>query len=50
MAFGASENTIEYAVSYMNIYSLGVLFTQLTLGMNAFITARDLQKPECCLY
>ncbi len=40
MAFGASENTIEYAVSYMNIYSLGVLFTQLTLGMNAFITAQ----------
>lgn len=25
MAFGASENTIEYAVSYMNIYSLGTI-------------------------
>ena len=44
MAFGASENTIEYAVSYMNIYSLGVLFTQLTLGMNAFITAQGFAK------
>lgn len=44
MAFGASENTIEYAVSYMNIYSLGVLFTQLTLGMNALSQRRDLQK------
>ena len=40
MAFGASENTIEYAVSYMNIYSLGTIFVQLTLGMNAFITAQ----------
>ena len=23
MAFGASENTIEYGVNYMNIYALG---------------------------
>ena len=42
MAFGASENTIEYAVSYMNIYSLGTIFVQLTLGMNAFITAQGI--------
>ncbi|MDO4452845.1 MAG: MATE family efflux transporter, partial [Lachnospiraceae bacterium] len=40
MAFGASENTIEYAVSYMNIYAIGTIFVQLTLGMNAFITAQ----------
>lgn len=40
MAFGASENTIPYAVAYMNIYSLGTIFVQLTLGMNAFITAQ----------
>lgn len=40
MAFGASENTIEYGVSYMNIYALGTIFVQLTLGMNAFITAQ----------
>ena len=39
LAFGASENTIEYAVSYLNIYALGTLFVQLTLGMNAFVTA-----------
>ena len=44
MAFGASENTIEYAVSYMNIYSLGTIFVQLTLGMNAFITAQGFAK------
>ena len=40
MAFGASENTIEFAVDYMNIYALGTVFVQLTLGMNAFITAQ----------
>lgn len=40
MAFGASENTIDFAVDYMNIYALGTVFVQLTLGMNAFITAQ----------
>lgn len=38
--FGASENTIGYATRYMNIYALGTIFVQLTLGMNAFITAQ----------
>lgn len=40
MMFGASENTISYAVDYMNIYAIGTIFVQLTLGMNAFITAQ----------
>ena len=40
LAFGASENTIGYAVDYMNIYAIGTIFVQLTLGMNAFITAQ----------
>lgn len=44
MAFGASENTIQYAVDYMNIYALGTIFVQLTLGMNAFITAQGFAK------
>ena len=44
LAFGASENTISYAVSYMNIYAVGTLFVQLTLGMNAFITAQGFAK------
>lgn len=39
-AFGASENTIGYASEYMQIYACGTLFVQLTLGMNAFITAQ----------
>lgn len=40
MAFGASENTISYGTRYMNIYSVGTIFVQLTLGMNVFITAQ----------
>ncbi|MBE6954858.1 MAG: MATE family efflux transporter [Ruminococcaceae bacterium] len=44
LAFGASENTIGYASGYMSIYALGTLFVQLTLGMNAFITAQGYTK------
>lgn len=40
LTFGASENTIGYALDYMKIYSLGTLFVQVTLGMNAYITAQ----------
>lgn len=44
MAFGASANTVDYGVDYMNIYALGTIFVQLTLGMNAFITAQGFAK------
>ena len=44
LAFGASENTIGYAADYMKIYALGTIFVQLTLGMNAFITAQGFAK------
>lgn len=44
MAFGASKNTIEYGVNYMNIYALGTIFVEITLGMNAFITAQGFAK------
>ena len=40
LTFGASEDTIGYALDYMKIYSLGTLFVQVTLGMNAYITAQ----------
>ncbi|MDD5993816.1 MAG: MATE family efflux transporter [Clostridiales bacterium] len=44
LAFGASENTIEYAISYFRIYAVGTIFVQLTLGMNMFITAQGFTK------
>ena len=40
LMFGASENTIGYALDYMRIYALGTIFVQLTLGMNSYITAQ----------
>ena len=40
LAFGASGNTIGYASDYLGVYAFGTLFVQLTLGMNAFITAQ----------
>ena len=40
LLFGASENTIGYAVDYMSLYAVGTIFVQLTLGMNAFVTAQ----------
>ena len=42
--FGASENTIGYAQSYMIIYAAGTIFVQLTLGMNAFISAQGFSR------
>ncbi|MCD7749021.1 MAG: MATE family efflux transporter [Oscillospiraceae bacterium] len=44
LAFGASEATIEYAAAYMNIYAAGTIFVELTLGMNAFITAQGFAR------
>ncbi len=44
LAFGASDNTVEYGVEYMNIYAVGTLFVQITLGMNTFITAQGFAK------
>ena len=44
MAFGASENTIGYATDYMGIYAIGTIAVQLTLGMNAYITAQGATK------
>ena len=46
--FGASDDTITYATDYMNIYCLGTLFTQLTLGLNAFITAQGKTLVSMC--
>lgn len=39
-AVGCSENTIGYALDYLNIYAIGTIFVQVTLGMNSYITAQ----------
>lgn len=40
LLFGASENTLPYALEYMKVYALGTVFVQFTLGMNMFITTQ----------
>ena len=42
--FGASDNTIVYAKQYISIYAVGTIFVQLTLGLNAFISAQGFSK------
>ncbi len=44
LAFGASSKTASYGTAYMQIYALGTIFVELTLGMNAFITAQGFAK------
>ena len=46
MVFGASENTIPYAKSYLQIYAIGTVFVQVTLGMNLFITAQGFTRTS----
>ncbi len=45
-AFGASENTIELASSYLSVYLIGTLFVQITLGLNTFITNQGFAKTS----
>lgn len=42
--FGASENTLPYALGYMRIYVAGSIFVMLTLGLNTFITTQGFAK------
>ncbi|HBG5345648.1 TPA: MATE family efflux transporter [Clostridioides difficile] len=38
--FGASESTIGYSMDYLNIYLIGTVFVQISLGMNTFINTQ----------
>lgn len=44
MLFGASEDTIIYALPYMQIYSAGSIFVMISLGLNMFITTQGFTK------
>ncbi len=43
-AFGASDENIHLARGYVRIYSFGILFTQLTIGLNPYINAQGYAK------
>ncbi len=42
--FGASQDTLPYAMKYLNIYVLGTIFVMTALGLNGFITAQGKSK------
>lgn len=42
--FGASGDTIGYALDYLNIYVLGTVSVMFSLGLNAFITTQGFSK------
>ena len=42
LMFGASADTLPYAMDYMNIISWGSVFTLLVMGLNPFLTAQGL--------
>lgn len=45
-AFGASDNTVGYALDYIRIYVCGTVFVQIALGMNMFITTQGFAKTS----
>lgn len=40
LLFGYPDDSLDYAISYLKIYSLGTIFTLFTLGLNPFINAQ----------
>lgn len=50
MLFGASENTLPYAMDYLSIYCLGTVFVQLSVGLNYLLMHRVLQNMGCLHY
>jgi putative MATE family efflux protein len=42
--FGASDQTLPYADSYLTIYIVGTIFVQITVGMNYYITSQGFAK------
>ncbi len=46
MMFGASEETLPYALGYLNIYVCGTIFVQMALGLNSFVTTQGFSKTS----
>ncbi len=47
-AFGASDDTIVYAMQYLEIYLCGTIFVQISVGLNTFITCQGNSKIAMC--
>jgi len=48
LMFGANEETLGLAISYISIYALGTLFVEISLGMNAYINTQGFAKIGMC--
>lgn len=46
--FGASEDTIGYAVDYASVYSAGTIFVMISLGLNLFISTQGFTLFSMC--
>lgn len=46
LIFGASAKTLPHAMDYINIYILGTIFVQLSLGLNSFISTQGFAKTS----
>lgn len=46
--FGASPDTLPYALEYLNLYVLGTIFIQIALAMNGFITTQGKARTAMC--
>jgi putative MATE family efflux protein len=44
LMFGASTETLPYALSFSNIYVCGTIFVQIALGLNTFISTQGFAK------
>lgn len=42
--FGASDQTMPYAIDYLSLYLLGTIFVQVSLGLNPFISSQGQAK------
>ncbi|MBP2651195.1 MAG: multidrug transporter MatE [Firmicutes bacterium] len=44
LMFGASTETLPYALSFLNVYVCGTVLVQITLGLNTFISTQGFAK------
>lgn len=44
--FGASADSLQYALEYMKIYTIGTLFVQISVGLNPFISTQGFSKTS----
>lgn len=47
-AFGASPETIGFAMDYLNVYLIGTIAVQLALGLNTYISCQGNAKTAMC--